>query len=380
MTNNSKKINVLQVLPALVSGGVERGTIDIAAYLVKNNCNSYVASAGGGLLSALHHEGSTHFTLPLASKNPFTIYRNSLMLIDIINKYNIDIIHARSRAPAWSAYLAAKSTGIKLVTTLHGIYSVKNSLKKFYNSVMVKGDAVIAVSNFALQYIQDNYSIDLNKMNVIHRGVNLDYFDPEKVNEERIINIVRKAHIPMDKPIILLPGRITRWKGHVFLLEALRLLEEKSYFCLIVGDDSGHIAYRRELEALIVDFKLQNNVAIIAAVNDMPALYLLADVVLSTSTLPEAFGRVVTEAQAMGRLVIATNIGGACETIIEDKTGWLVPVKDRQSLAFAIKKALSTGSELRKKQTFFLRQYIKNNFSLELMCDKTMKVYKKLLE
>ncbi len=374
-----KKYSVLQVLPSLISGGVERGTTEIASALVKNNFNSYVASAGGPMMTSIYHKGSKHFILPLASKNPFVMYKNYKALVDIIKDYDIDIVHVRSRAPAWSAYFAARATGKKFVTTFHGIYNISGKLKKYYNSIMTKGDLVIAVSNFASEHIKANYEINSDKIKVIHRGVDLDFFDPEKVSQERIIQMAKRLHIQMDRPIILLPGRITRWKGHKFLLDALRLLEKDSFYCFIVGDDKGHITYRRELEALINSYGLDKDVALVTNVTDMPALYLLADLVLSTSIEPEAFGRIVIEAQSMGRLVVATNIGGACETIIDNKTGWLVDVGDVGALAAKIKELLFIDPEIRKKKCLDLRQYIADNFSEKSMCNKTIEVYNQLL-
>ena len=374
-----KKPAILQVLPALVSGGVERGTTEIAASLVKNDFRSYVASQGGPMISSIIHHGSKHLELPLASKNPFMIYKNSWSLIKIIKEYDIDIVHARSRAPAWSAYLAAKATGKKFVTTFHGIYSINSAIKKYYNSIMLKGEKVIAVSNFAAKHIIDNYDIDPSKIKVIHRGVDLDFFDPEKVSQERIIQMVKRLHIQMDRPIILLPGRLTRWKGHKFLLNALKLLPKDSFYCLIVGHNQAHMSYRREIEAMISQYKLENDVALITNLNDMPALYMLADIVVSTSIEPEAFGRVVIEAQSMGRSVIATNIGGACETIIDNDTGWLVDVNNATMLAEKISQVMAIDPEKRKQQSVYLRNYITNNFSEKLMSDKTLEIYRSLL-
>jgi glycosyltransferase involved in cell wall biosynthesis len=379
MKSFNHKPGVLQVLPSLISGGVERGTIEIANHLVANNFRSYVASAGGVMLAGVYHGGSKHFLLPLASKNPITILKNAKSLCELIVDNEIDIIHARSRAPAWSAYFAAKMAKKKFITTFHGIYNINNFLKKYYNSIMTKGEKVIAVSNFTANHIIENYEINHDKIKIIHRGVNMDYFNPENVSQERVIQIANKLHVQVDRPIIILPGRLTRWKGHKFLLESLKLLTPGSFYCLIVGDDKAHNSYRKELENIIKTSNLSKDVAIIGNVTDMAALYMLADIIISASIEPEAFGRVVAEAQAMGRSVIATNIGGACETIIDGKTGWLVEPCDAEQLASTIKHVLNVSLEERKNRANTLRQHIIDNFSENAMCSKTLELYHSLL-
>jgi glycosyltransferase involved in cell wall biosynthesis len=260
------------------------------------------------------------------------------------------------------------------------MYSYNNPLKHYYNSVMTKGEKVIAVSNFIAEHINQAYNISYDKIEVIHRGVDLDYFNPASVNQQRTIQMSKKLHIPTDRPIILLPGRLTRWKGQKFLLEALRLLPRSSFFCLIVGSSNGHSGYLKELGHIITKYELQNDVCITNNVIDMPALYMLADLVISASVQPEAFGRIVTEAQAMGRLLIATNIGGTCETVIDEVTGWKVEPYDVKGLAAKIAYALSLSPEERKSKMIASRDHITTNFSVGKMCQKTIDIYNSLLD
>ncbi|MFN7038787.1 MAG: glycosyltransferase family 4 protein [Alphaproteobacteria bacterium] len=377
--NNKNKPIVLQVLPSLISGGVERGTIDIAKALSNNNYTSFVASAGGKLVSNLDKLRVKHFTLSLNSKNPFKILLNSFYLAKLIEEHNINIIHARSRAPAWSAFLAAKITGIKFVTSFHGIYKFNNIFKKFYNSIMTKGEKVIAVSNYVKNHILDNYNIPEEKIELIHRGVDLEYFNKNNIDLSATNSLKKLLQLDYDLPIISLPGRLTRWKGQLFLLNALKLLPENSFFCLIVGDDKGHKAYRIELQKFIDGKNLSSNVKIVENITDIPNLYAISNIVVSTSLEGEAFGRVAVEAQAMGCLTIATNIGGAKETIINNKTGWLVTPNDFSMLASTIENLLNIPFPQQEIYTRAAREHICENFSLDQMTSKTIALYNSLL-
>lgn len=327
----------------------------------------------------LHHAGATHFTLPLESKNPFVIYRNSQRLADLIREHHVDIIHARSRAPAWSAYLAARKTNRPFVTTFHGIYNFKSKIKHYYNAIMTKGDRVIAISEFTANHIRQFYTVAAGKLKVIPRGADMHYFDPAAISPQRIEQATHSLALPENRPIILLPGRLTRWKGHLFLLEALRNLKKGSFYCLFIGDDKGHQDYRNVLQAKIREYGLQDDVIIKGNISDMPAAYKLADIVVSASLEPEAFGRVAIEAQAMGKPLIATNIGGSCETVIQGETGWLVEPGDVEALSSALQHVLSLSAEEKQIIATKSREHIKNHFSLERMCTKTLEVYKELL-
>ena len=374
------KKTVLQVVPSLVSGGVERGTLDVAKTLVDNGYRSMVISSGGALVPNLVASGSEHIKMRVASKNPFTIYRNYKTMVDIINSNEVDLIHARSRAPAWSAYKAAKTTGARFITTFHGIYNFSTPLKKLYNSIMAKGERVIAVSNFVKQHILEHYNAIPENIRVINRGVDYNYFDPAKVTPELLAKFKAKYNISRNKPIILLPARMTAWTGHMTLIEALYLLKGEDFGCIIVGDLSKHPGFAQRLQRRIVELKLQSKVQIFGPEADMMGLYAFSDIVLSTSIEPEAFGRVVIEAQAMEKLIIATNIGGAAETIIDEVNGFHIKPGDAQDLSDKIRYCLSIlgmtrGNNIAKAA----RESAIKNFSLDLMMAKTLAVYKELI-
>ncbi len=374
-----KKPVILQVLPELKSGGVERGTVEIARGLHDNEFEALVASEGGHMVNQVSTAGGKHFILPLASKNPFVMFRNISKLAKIINEYDVDIVHARSRAPAWSAYFAAKKTGCHFITTFHGVYSLGGYFKKLYNSSMIRGEKVIAISEFIKQHIIANYKINEKNIVVIHRGVDLSQFDRDNLPDRRIVQKASKLQIELDKPIIMLPGRITRWKGHEFLLDALALIPKDAYLCLFVGDTDKHMQYVRKLQDKIAELELTENIRIINNVGDMPALYSLADIVVSASIRPEAFGRVAAEAQAMERLVVATNHGGACETIMDGKTGWLIEPGNVEVLAKTILKLLKLSDKQRKTITNRAKKHIKDKFSLESMTTQTLAVYRNIM-
>lgn len=379
MQIDMKNYKVLQVLPHLNSGGLVSGAIEISNALQKLGYSSYVACDGGRREREITREGGKVILLPLSSKNPITIFRNIYRLSKIIKHNNIDIIHARSRAPAWSAYYAAKKMNIPFVTTFHGTYSIKGKLKKKYNSVMTKGNKVIAISNFIKEHILQNYKIASKKIVTIHRGINIDTFDHLKVSDERLIAFCKKFNIPEDHFVILLPGRITRWKGHKTLIKAIAMLGRDDITCLLVGDTQGRNKYVNELNSAIDKLGLSNTFRIIENQIDMAAIYKLADVVVSASTDPEAFGRVVAEAQAMGRPTVAANHGGAPEIILKDITGWLFKPGDSIDLSDKILKALKLDDLERKEIATKAIQRTTLNFNNETMCLKTLKIYSDLI-
>ncbi len=379
MIVDMKNYRVLQVLPHLNSGGLVSGAIEISNALQKAGHFSYVASDGGRREREILREGGKVLLLPLSSKNPITIFRNIYRLSKIIKHNNINIIHARSRAPAWSAYFAAKKMNIPFITTFHGTYSIKGNLKKKYNSVMTKGDKVIAISNFIKEHITQNYCISSEKLVTIHRGINIDTFDHLKVSDERLISFCKKFNIPEDYFVVLLPGRITRWKGHKTLIKAIAMLGRDDIICLFVGDAQGRNKYVNELNSSIDKYGLSNNFRIIKNQIDMAAIYKLADVVVSASTDPEAFGRVVAEAQAMGRPTVAVNHGGAPEIILKDITGWLFKPGDAIDLSDKILKALKLDDIERKVISTKAIQRTALNFNNETMCLKTLKIYSDLI-
>lgn len=369
----------MQIIPELGAGGAEQGCIDIAAELVRSGAKSIVVSSGGNRLHELARAGAMHIDLPVHSKNPFVMWRNIGRLRALIKKYDVDIVHARSRAPAWSAWKACEGTKAKFMTTCHAPYNISGNAKRFYNSSIAKGERVIAISDFVAQYLKDNYTIDANCIRVIHRGIALEKFHPTAIIPMNLITLSSAWRIPDGAPIVLMPGRLTRWKGHTVLIEAMEKLGRPDVFCVMIGADQGRSEYRGELEQMISDKGLEGRVRIIDHCSDMPTAYMLATVVVSASTDPEGFGRVPIEAQAMGRPVIATDHGGARETIIRGETGWLVPPADSQTLADALRDALALTPQQRAILATRAMGHIATHFTREKMADETLNVYAELL-
>ncbi|CAA7618848.1 glycosyltransferase family 4 protein [Magnetospirillum sp. UT-4] len=371
---------VLQVLPALVTGGVERGTVEVAQALVEAGWTSIVASSGGPMVRELTRVGAEHVEMPLASKKPWDMRANVGRLEALIRERGVDIVHARSRAPAWSALAAANRTGAHFLTTFHGTYNLGwFGLKHVYNSVMTRGERVIAISDFIAEHARRIYGVDAARIRVIHRGVDLRKFDPVRVSPERIIQLAHRWRLPDGFPVIMLPGRLTRWKGQEVLIRALAELGRHDVRCLLVGSDQGRTGYRQDLVNLIRKLDLVDVVHIVDECNDMPAAYMLTDIAVSASTDPEAFGRVVVEAQAMGRPVIATDHGGARETILPGRTGWLVTPGDPSSLASALARFLTLTAEERGDMAVLAQSFVRENFTREAMCAKTLAVYRDVL-
>ena len=370
---------VMQVLPALDIGGVERGAIDVAAATVKVGWRSLVVSSGGALVSELQRAGVTHITLPVDSKNPFVMLRNVGRLVSLIRKHDVALVHARSRAPAWSAELAAKRCRLPFVTTFHGTYDTGTPFKYWYGKVMARGERTIAISAFISDYIQQTFKTDPERIVTIPRGIDPERFNPDNVTPERMIQLASSWRLPDGVPVVMLPGRLTRWKGQLVLIEAIARLNRDDFCCLLVGTDQGRARYRAQLEARIRSAGLAGRMRIMDDMPDMPAAYMLADIVVSASTDPEAFGRVAVEGQAMGRLVIATEHGGARETVIARQTGWLVPPDDPDALAAALDEALSVSPELRSRIGQAARAHAVGNYTVAEMCARTLDVYREVL-
>lgn len=367
---------ILQVVPALVSGGIERGTLEIAKTLAQNGYKSIVLSSGGPLVDQLVENGSIHIKHDVASKNPIRIWKNARKIADIVREHNVDIIHARSRAPAWSCGLAAKSTGTKFITTFHGIYNFNNIIKKRYNSIMTDGDVVIAVSDFVKKHVIDNYHVDESKVNVIHRGVNHREFSLDNLEEKKLISLREKYKVPQNTPVLLLPARFTNWKGHMQLLSALELMKEQNFYCILAGDLARHPNFVERVKDRIFSNKMQAKIQIFGNEPDIKSLYGIADIVLSTSIEPEAFGRTIIEAQAMERLVIASGIGGAAETIENGVTGFHYNPEDPEELAKLIQQSIEIiGTDKAKEITNKARESAIGKFSLDNMLSKVLKLY-----
>ncbi len=369
---------VLQVLPAFETGGVERGAVEIAAALVEAGGTALVASRGGRLEHDLTRAGGRHYRLPVHSKNPLLIRANARRLERIIREEGVDIVHARSRAPAWAAWPAARRTGCRFLTTVHGPYSC-GGLKRRYNAVMTRGERVVAISNFIADYLEANYGIAPPQVQVIHRGVDTAVFDPDAVGAPRLVRLAEEWRLREDRPVVLMPGRLTRWKGQLVLIDALARLETKDFTCVIVGSDQGRSGYRREIEGAVARLGLGSVVHLVGDCRDMAAAYMLADVVVNASTDPEAFGRVIVEAQAMGRPVIATDHGAARETMRDGETGWLVPPGDAGTLAEALRVALSLDPETRARVAEIAIPHAREAFSTATMCARTIALYEEVL-
>ena len=381
----SSNLKVLQVIPKLGYGGAETGCYDIAHYLPENNCGSFIITSGGELIKFIDKKKVKLIKLPVHSKNPILILINALLISSIILFYKINIVHARSRAPAWSCLIACKLTGRKFVTTFHGTYNFKSKLKKFYNSVMVRSDLIIAGSNFIFSHINENYSKYLSfkkKLLVIFRGINVDYFDPETKLESDEKKLLKVWDINKDKKIILLPGRLTSWKGQELFIEAINLvnieLGYESFYGIILGSDQGRDLYKKKLTRLSEQYRMNNQVRFIDHCNDMALAYKVSDIVVSASIEPEAFGRVSVEAQSMQKVIIASNIGGSNETVVDGKTGFLFQSGDAQSLSKTILKVLNMNDASLKLIGSEGRKNIIKKFNVEKMCFSTYSEYKKI--
>jgi len=382
----SSKLKVLQVIPKLGYGGAETGCYDLAHYLHEQNCSSYIVTSGGKLLKYVNKKKVKVIRLPVHSKNPILIFVNALILTFIILFLNISIVHARSRAPAWSCLFATKITGRKFVTTFHGTFNFKSSIKKFYNSIMLRSDLIIAGSNFIFSHINDNYLKYLNpkkKFLVIFRGINTDYFDSSTTLDSDEDKLLKKWEINRGKKLILMPGRLTSWKGQELFIEAINLVNKElgheAFHAVILGSDQGRKIYKKKLMRLVEQYRLNNQLRFVDECKKMPAAYKIANIVVSASIEPEAFGRVSVEAQAMEKPIIASNIGGSNETIIDNKTGILFESGKAESLSKKIIEVLQLDESTLKSMGNEGRKNVIKKFNIEKMCFSTYSEYKKLI-
>ncbi len=367
---------VLQVLPSLVTGGVERSTVEIAQALVEAEATALVASAGGPLTFQIARAGGHHVTLPLTTKSPIGMWRNAAALERVIREHRVSLVHARSRAPAWSAWLACQRTGVPFVTTYHGTYGESFPGKRFYNGVMARGRIVIAASKFIADIVATRHGVDPSRIRVIPRGVDPAVFDPGIVSGDRIAKLAAAWRLPDGMHVVMLPGRLTAWKGHPVVLDALGILNRPDVMCVFVGSDQGRHAYSRELERQAERLGIAPRLRLVGQCDDMPAAFCLSDVVVHASVQPEAFGRVVIEAQAMGRLVIASDVGGPVETVRHGETGWRVMPGDPAALAAAIGMALDLDPATRVAMGQRARMSVP---TVRAMQDATLDVYETVL-
>ena len=376
----SANIRLLQIIPNMDIGGAETGCLHVAEHISQRGGFSAILTSGGKLLELIDEHKIKIFRWPV-NKNIFFIIVN-IFIFFLIKINKINIVHARSRAPAWSAYFASKLAGVKFITTFHGTYNFKSKIKKFYNSVMVKSDHVIAGSEFILNHIHSNYNIQ-SSSSVIKRGIDEKYFSKKNVSEEEVIKLKKSMNITENNFIILLPGRLTYWKGQKLFIESLNKLNKKKLLhnvkAFIIGSDQGRAHYRDELVKMIKNYGLENKLNIAHGLNKMPVAYLVANLVLSSSIEPESFGRVSVEAQSMEKPVLASDIGGSLETVINNKTGWLFKNNDVNDLSEKLEMIIKTEQnvlDLIGKQG---RKNVKENYTRELMVSRTLEIYSSLV-
>ena len=377
-----KKIRLLQVIPKLDTGGAETGCIDVAKFIVAQNYYSAILCSGGQQVKDIDQTKVKIFVFPVHSKNPLLILFNIFVILFIIFFHKINIIHVRSRAPAWSCYFASKLLNICLISTFHGTYNFNNFFKKFYNSIMLRGNAVIAGSKFIFDHIKKNYN-NFKQLFVVPRGIDIIYFDPKNTNIEESNKVRNRWNVSVNNFLILLPGRLTSWKGQMFFLRAFLLLKKenllKNISAVILGDEQGRIQYKESLLKFINENNLENHVKIISNESFMPSAYNACDLVLSASVEPEAFGRVAVEAQAMEKPILASNIGGSIETVIDGETGWLFESNSEKNLANFIVNISKKDKSSLKEFGLKGRKNVSDNYTVEQMCSKTLEIYKSLV-
>jgi glycosyltransferase involved in cell wall biosynthesis len=375
----NRPLNVLQVIPALDAGGAERTAVDIAAAVVKDGGRAWIATKGGRLAAEAEKKGAKLLSGAFETKNPFRIWSNAGVIADFVRRENISIIHARSRAPAWSAWIAARRTGARFVATYHGIYNAGNALKRHYNGIMTRGDAIIANSRFTAAHVSREHHIEMSRIEVIPRGIDIAAFTPENVSPERVAEVRKQWGLKAGKTVILLPGRLTRWKGQLDFVEALALLPNQEFEAVLAGDPQEREGYLAELRMAIDRAKLTQKVRIPGHCSDMPAALMVADVVVAPSIEPEAFGRVAVEAQAMGRPLVASCLGAQTETVRDGETGFLFPPGNVAELAEKIAKAISLGTGDRLAMAETQRANVLGLYTVEAMCAATLSVYRRVL-
>ena len=371
---------ILQVLPSLETGGVERGTVEMVQAIVAEGGTALVASAGGRMVTDVERAGGRHISLNLMTKDPLNIWLNAGALRRLIRREGVTLVHARSRAPAWSAWRAARRTGVPFVTTWHGVYGEDFPGKRFYNGVMARGDRVIAISQYVAAMLKARQRVERARLRIVPRGVDAAVFDPARAVGDRVHKLAQAWRLPPGSPVIMLPARLTRWKGAELLLDAMAKLEAPDAFCVFVGGNQGRQRFADGLFARAERLGLGGRVRFAGHCDDMPAALMLANVVVSASLKPEPFGRAVIEAQAMGRPVVVSDHGGAAETVEHGVTGWRVPPGDADALAEALRNALSLDEDERAALAERERESVLAHFTTAAMQQATIAIYRELLD
>ena len=374
-------MKILQVLPALEQGGVEWDAVELAQSLQARGVANGVASAGGAMAGKLAAAGVPHHELPLATKNPFRIMANAGAIARLVADCGYDLVHVRSRAPAWSVRIAASRAGFPWLATYHGVYGTKPACFKLpYNRVMLAGRRTICVSDFVPRHVESVYSPPPGQLVTIHDGADTSRFRPDAVSSAAAAEFRRSLGFDVDAPLVVMAGRLTRWKGQHLLLEAAARMRHDSFGVLFVGSDQGRVEYSAELKALAAALPPSRRVAFLEKSDDMPLVFAAGDVAVNASSgQPEAFGRVIPEAQAMGAIVVGTSHGGACETIDDGKTGFLVPPGDVAALAHRLDAVLDMGDDEKEKMRQAAMRSVNGNFSVAATCEKTLALYREVL-
>ncbi len=373
---------IVQIVPQMNRGGVERGTVEIAEAISARGWKAVVICNGGRMENQLRRAGAEVYTLPVDTKNPLKWPAVRRRLKAVLLSVGADIVHVRSRAPAWIALPLTRAMGVHSISTIHSKFVPQNFVKRIYNQKMLSADGIIAISDYVKSVITSHYSeaVSEKAIQVIHRGVDLDVFDPAKVSQHRIVRLSETLNLPDDGPVVMLPARATEWKGHAPLIEAVARLEAKDVTLLLLGAGDGHSRFIERLRALAIKTGLDGRLRIASGTDDMPAALMLADVVAMPSTIPEPFGRVALEAEAMGRPVVAFKHGGAIESIQEGETGWLAEPNNVEDLARCLQLALKLGPRQRTIWAKRARAHVESAFSTQQMCEKTLEIYADFLQ
>jgi glycosyltransferase involved in cell wall biosynthesis len=376
---NDRRVKILHVLPKLDTGGAERVVVEIAEAITRAGQIALIACEPGPLAQAALRAGAEIIDMPLATKSPFAMRRNAGRLARLIRERRIDLVHAHSRAPAWSALWATQRTNTPFVTTYHGAYNENAPLKRRYNAVMAGGARVIAVSHFIAKMVRERHGVGDDRLRIIQGGVDPVKFDPAAVMGDRVSRLAREWRLDMGAPTIMLPGRLTAWKGQKLMITALAASRHDSAVLVLVGGAQGRDAYAQSLIDHAESLGVADRLRLVGHTEDMPAALMLADVVVNASTDPEAFGRTIVEAQAMGRVVIAGNHGGAGETIADGETGFLVPPGNAAALAQAVDAALDMSADDRVAFGQHVRARVCETYSVAAMQEAVLAVYAELL-